>query len=223
MSTPYGTTTFAKGESGNIMRWLEATDPRGGRERVEYNSAAPNIASTEGSAPPGVYNSGLESRNTFYWDKKAMADAPGDYSKAQVFHWLATPDGKISGIKHSEKKALENRVWYAYPEQTDPSKVGRNALPIKVARLVEGGATQLSQYSYNALGNVLTESDPLGRVKSYRYDTNGIDVLEVYQRNPTGSSLDPDGQHADRIAAYTYDARAQGVDRKRCLGPGCHI
>ena len=116
---------FAKGESGNLIRWLEATDPRGGRERVEYNNAAPNIASTEASAPAGFYNSGLQFRNTFYWDKKAMADAPGDYSKAQVFHWLATPEGKISGIKHSEKKALENRVWYAYPDQTDPAKVGK--------------------------------------------------------------------------------------------------
>ena len=30
--------------------------------------------------------------------------------------------------------------------------------------------------------------------------------LEVYQRNPTGASLDPDGQHADKIAAYTYNS-----------------
>ena len=206
MTTPYGTSTFAKGESGNLMRWLEATDPRGGKERVEYNNAAPNIVSAEVSAPPGVYNSGLQFQNTFYWDKKAMADAPGDYAKAQLFHWLATPDGKVSGVKHSEKKALESRVWYTYPDQTDPSKVGRNALPAKVARLVEGGATQLSQYNYNTLGNLLGETDPAGRVKSYLYDTNNLDVREVYQRNPTGASLDPDGQHADKIAAYTYNS-----------------
>jgi RHS repeat-associated protein len=206
MTTPYGTSTFAKGESGNLMRWLEATDPRGGRERVEYNNAAPNIASAEAAAPPGVYNSGLQFRNTFYWDKKAMADAPGDYAKAQLFHWLVTPDGKISGIKHSEKKALESRVWYTYPDQTDPTKVGRNALPTKVARLVEGGATQLSQSNYNTLGNLLSETDPAGRVKSYLYGPDNIDVLEVYQRNPTGASLDPDGQHADKIAAYTYNS-----------------
>lgn len=206
MHTPYGTTTFAKGESGNVIRWLEATDPRGGRERVEYNNAAPNIASTEASAPPGFYNGGLQFQNTFYWDKKAMADGAGDYSKAQVFHWLATPGGKVSGIKHSEKKALENRVWYSYPDQADPTKVGRNALPARIARVLADSTTQLSQYTYNTLGNPLKEVDPLGRVTSYHYDPNNIDVLEVYQRNPTGVSLDPDGQHADKIAAYTYNS-----------------
>src|SRR5439155_19698372 len=58
----------------------------------------------------------------------------------------------------------------------------------------------------NTLGNLLVETDPTGRVKSYRYDQNNIDVLEVYQRNSTGVSLDPDGKHADRIAAYTYNS-----------------
>jgi RHS repeat-associated protein len=205
LTTPYGTSTFAKGESGIGMRWVEATDPLGGKERVEYNNAAPNIVSAEDSAPPGVYNGDLQLWNTFYWDKKAMNEAPGDYAKAQVFHWLATPEGKLAGVKHSEKKALENRIWYTYADQSDPNKVGRNALPIKMARLVEGGATQLSQSTYNILGNPLTETDPAGRVKSYRYNQNNIDVLEVYQRNPTGVSVDPDGQNADKIAAYTYN------------------
>jgi RHS repeat-associated protein len=206
MTTPSGTSTFAKGESGNLIRWLEATDPRGATERVEYNIAAPNIVSTEASAPAGVYNNGLQLRNTLYWDKKAMADAPGDYAKAQLFHWLLTPDGKVSGIKHSEKKALESRVWYTYPAQIDPAKVGSNALPTRIARILDGGVTQLSQYRYNEIGNPLTETDPIGRVKSYLYDTNNVDVLEVYQRNLAGPSLDPDGQHADKIAAYTYNS-----------------
>ena len=84
MTTPYGTSTFAKGESGNLMRWLEATDPRGGRERVEYNNAAPNIVSTEASAPPGVYNSGLQFRNTFYWDKKGDGRRAGRLRKSTI-------------------------------------------------------------------------------------------------------------------------------------------
>ncbi len=206
MATPYGTTRFVKGESGNLIRWLEAIDSLGGRERVEFNNDAPSVASAEAVAPAGFYNSGLRYRNTFYWDKKAMADAPGDYSKAEVFHWLATPEGKISGIKHSEKKALENRVWYAYANQTDPSKVGQSALPIKTARLVGENATQLSEASYNQLGNLIQETDPAGRVKSYRYAPNNIDLLEVYQRNPAGISLDPDGQPADKVASYSYNA-----------------
>ena len=206
MTTPYGSTTFATGEIGTSVRWLEATDPQGGKERVEYNEAAPNIPAAEASAPPGVYNSNLQFRNTFYWSKMAMSQAPGDYSKAEQFHWLATPDGKISGIKHSEKKALESRVWYTYEDQADPAKVGKNALPINVARIITGGATELTQYSYNALGSLRSETDPAGRVKSYLYATNNTDILAIYQRNPAGASVDPFGQNADKIAAYTYNS-----------------
>ena len=206
MTTPYGATAFARGEIGTSVRWLEATDPQGGKERVEYNEAASNIASSETSAPPGVYNNDLQFRNTFYWSKIAMSQTPGDYSKAEQFHWLATPDGKISGVRHSQKKALESRVRYTYEDQTDPTKVGKNALPIKIARIVTGGATELSQYTYNPLGNVLKETDPVGRVKTFYYATNNSDVLAVYQRNPAGASLDPDGQSADKIAAYTYNS-----------------
>lgn len=206
MITPYGETRFRQGDGGSAGRWLEVTDPLGGQERVEYLDSAP-IPPAEDSAPAGVYNADLQFHNTFYWDKKAMAEAPGVYSKAQVIHWLARPDGKVTGIKHSEKKALESRVWYTYENQTDPVKVGKNALPIKIARLIEGGATQLSQYSYNALGNVIKETDPVGRVKTYAYDTNDIDVLRVYQRNLTeGASLDTEGQPADKMAVYTYNS-----------------
>ena len=35
MTTPYGTTTFAAFDEGR-RRWLETTDPLGGRERLEY-------------------------------------------------------------------------------------------------------------------------------------------------------------------------------------------
>ncbi|MEY2489400.1 MAG: hypothetical protein QOC70_1342, partial [Verrucomicrobiota bacterium] len=206
MTTPYGATTFRQGTNGNSVRWLEATDPLGSKERVEYNEWALNVPTSEQFAPPGVYNTDLHFYNTFYWDKMAMFQAPGDYSKAQVFHWLLTADGKVSGIKHSEKKALESRVWYTYENQTDPAKVGKNALPIKVARIITGGATELSQYSYNALGNQRSEIDPAGRVKSYLYATNNTDVLAIYQRNPAGASTDPFGQNADKIAAYTYNS-----------------
>jgi RHS repeat-associated protein len=43
-------------------------------------------------------------------------------------------------------------------------------------------------------------------VTSYVYDTNNIDLLTVYQRNPAGQSVDPGGQLADIIATYTYNS-----------------
>ena len=205
LSTPYGTTTFRQGEFGNLVRWLEATDPLGGKERVEYHNSAPNVAPFEAWAPAGFYNDRLQFRNSFYWDKKATTEAPGDYSKAHIFHWLADPAGKVTGVRHSEKKPLEQRVWSIYAEQSDPTKVGKSAFPVKVARQLEGGVSQLWEYSYNPLGNKLKEVDPLGRTKSYRYDANNIDVIETYQRNPAGASVDPEGQRADKVSGATYN------------------
>ncbi len=179
MRTPYGDTTFAHGENGDATSWLEATDPLLGKERVEYNDAAPGIASFESQSPNGVQNSFLDSANTFYWDKKAMADAPGDYSKARVIHWLKSADGTVSGIKHSEKRAFESRVWYSYVGQTDGGTVGTNARYTQVARILDDATTKSSQYLYNSLGNLTQSIDAVRRKMTYDYDTNGIDLLYV--------------------------------------------
>jgi RHS repeat-associated protein len=198
MTTPYGTTSFATGQTGNTLRWIEATDPLGGKERVEYNDSASGVASSEGVEPPGVYNSGLQNQNTFYWNKKAMADAPGDYTKAQVIHWLSTTDGKVSGIKHSEKKPLENRVWYTYSGQSDAAKVGTSALPTAISRVLDDGSVQQRQYQYNSLGNLTQETDPAGRVFSYVYAPNGIDLLEKRQTRSTNNDL---------LVSFTYNSQ----------------
>ena len=99
--TPYGTTNFATGGSGTNL-WLEMTDVVG-TERVEFRDNAPGISDTEAVAPAGMTNSGLAVANTFYWDKKAMAEAPGDYTKARIIHWAYNPSGSVTGIAASEK------------------------------------------------------------------------------------------------------------------------
>jgi RHS repeat-associated protein len=198
LTTPYGTTSFAKGETGNTVRWLEATDPLGGKERVEYNYFSSVIPASEAVAPSGVVNGYLRWYNTFYWNKKAMADAPGDYTKAQIYRWLVTADGKVSGIKHSQKQPLESRVWYTYAGQTDLTKVGNNASPLNVARTLDDQSTQRAQFEYNTLGNLTKETDPVGRVFSYFYAANGIDVLEKRQTRGTNNEL---------LASYTYNAQ----------------
>lgn len=99
LATPYGTTQFVCGQNGT-NRWIEMTDTLGGKERVEYRDNAPGIASSDPVAPSvsSISNSGLDVANTFYWDKKAMAEAPGDYTKAQITHWLYDATGGPSGI-----------------------------------------------------------------------------------------------------------------------------
>ncbi len=191
LTTPYGDTLFAMGESGATYRWLEITDPQGAKERIEYNNNVSAIPFSEPSntVPPEIatFNQYINYRNTFYWDKKAMDDAPGDYTKARITHWLHTEDVNVaSDIPESSKNPFENRVWNNYPGQTWPAGTENSTSnkPSKVARVLDDGTTQLYQYEYNSFGKTTKMTDPLGRVTTYLYDSNGLDLLTVYQRNP---------------------------------------
>ena len=207
LTTPYGTTAFARGDSATT-RWVEITDPLLGKERVEFRNDAP-ISATDpaNSVPSGFTNAALNEANTFYWDKKAMQVAPRDYTQARITHWAKNADGSISGIVASEKAPLENRVWFRYDGQSDTNHTGPSANPVEVARVLDDGAIQSSQYVYNNFGRTTKETDPAGRVKRYVYDpANGIDLTAVFQRNPAGLSTDPDGFSADKIYGCAYTA-----------------
>jgi RHS repeat-associated protein len=225
LQTPYGTSTFTTGQNGS-NRWIEMTDPIGGKERVEYRDNAPGISGSDSAAPAGTTNSGLDVANTFYWDKKAIEMYPPvngvyDYSKARVIHWAYNSDGTISGIVASEKAPLENRVWSAYTGQSDTNHVGPSANPSQVARILDDGSTQSSQFSYNSVGKVTQSTDPVGRVLTYDYDTNNIDLLTV--RQTTGSNNDllrtltynslheplTDKDAAGQTTTYTYNPSGQ--------------
>ena len=192
LTTPYGTSHFASGQNGS-NRWLEMTDSMGGKERVEYRDNAPGIGGSESVAPAGMTNSGLDAANTFYWDKKypelyPPTSYPYDYTKAKIIHWAKNSGVSVSGIAASEKAPLENRVWYAYAGQSDTNQVGSSANRTKVARVLDDGTTaQLWQYEYNnSVGKITKSTDPKGRVLSYIYHPNDIDLKEV--RQTTGSS-----------------------------------
>jgi RHS repeat-associated protein len=212
LTTPYGTSTFVMGQSGT-NRWIEITDPLGGKERVEYRDNAPGIAAADplGTVPSGFTNSGLNVANSFFWDKKATQLYPPvngvyDYTKARITHWAFNANGTPSGIPASEKAPLENRIWYSYAGQTDTNHAGSSANPNQVARVLDDGTTQLSQYQYNSIGKVTKVTDPVGRVTSYVYDTNNVDLLTIYQKNPAGVSIDPNSAAADKIGSYTYNS-----------------
>jgi RHS repeat-associated protein len=227
LTTPYGTTTFVSGANGT-NRWIEATDPLGGKERVEYRDQAPGIGATDPVAPNavGITNAGLDVANTFYWDKKAMLVAPGDYTKAKITHWLFNADGTVSDIMSSEKQPLENRVWYTYAGQPDYQHVGATASPAQTARVLGDGSTQLSQFEYNALGKTTKTTDPGGRVMSYVYATNNIDLLEIRQTRGTNNELQrkftynslheplTETDAAGQATTFTYNAQGQMLTRK---------
>ena len=178
------------------------TDPLGGKERVEYRDQAPGISSSDPVAPiaPGITNLGLDFANTFYWDKKAMLVGAGrlfegqDHSLALQRRTVPSPD-----ILSSEKQPLENRVWYTYAGQPDYQHAGPTANPSQIARVLGDGSTQLSQFEYNSIGKTTKATDPVGRVMSYVYAANKVDLLEIRQTTGTNNELQ---------RKFTYNALA---------------
>ena len=205
LTTPYGNTIFSNGTGSNRTMWLQATDPNGGTERLEYNERSDvGIPDTEPSqlVPQGmtVGNTYLIYRNTFYWNKEAWQQFPNDYSKAYLTHWLHDTNlATVGRVSESIKPAFENRVTYSYPDQSAFNVVGSSNLPNAVGRVLDDGSTQLSQFQYNAIGNVTQAIDPAGRTTLLTYAGNNIDLLTVQQVNPATSGT-------DLLATYVYNA-----------------
>jgi RHS repeat-associated protein len=201
LTTPYGTSTFAFGESGND-RWLTLTDPQGGIERVEYHGQLASLSNLGvlPASPMLTSSDDDQLRYTLYWDKKAMMEKPGDPSSAHLFHWLHSLHGNTSAMLMDEKRPFENRVVYNYEGQTDPNYEGTSPRRVRVGRVLDDGTSQISKFSYDTFGNVSQAIDPLGRQTNFTYDTtSGIDLLEVDQK--TGAST------VDVLAKFTYNSQ----------------
>ncbi len=225
MTTPYGTTTF---QSGGVdpQRWLITTYPDGEQDRVEFlESSVIGVPMNDpgGSVPAGMATTDtyLIYRNTFYWDRNAYSQAPNDYTKAHIFHWLHLSSGVSSSILESEKAPLENRVWYSYDGQSSSIFTGTTASPNAIGRVLDDGTTQLQTLHYNSLGRVTNAVDPAGRSVTSIYASNLVDVLEVRQTTGTNNDLVAkflyNSQHlpvaiwdaAGQMTTNTYNARGQ--------------
>jgi len=226
LETPYGTTTFESGASytpeAGPARWVVATDPLGNRERIEFRHNAPGVGSSDAGAPQGMtpapFNSYLTYRNSFYWDKEATAQACRfgattrcDYTRAMIFHWLhGGPGASVTqGVLESEKRPLENRIWYTYPGQTDwAGLVGTSNRPTAIGRVLDDGSTRLEKFAYNAIGRVTESTDPVGRTRYFEYAANQVDLLRVWQRIEPGCDV-PQGitTGCELVDEFTYNAR----------------
>jgi RHS repeat-associated protein len=205
LTTPYGTTTFTLSQTSNptngFINSLLAVEPGGAQQRidaVEISTVTPDAESVTPAGMP-VENEYLEYRNSYYWDREAMHDAPGDYTKASLTHFLHYLGAAVeSGIVESTKEPLENRVWYFYQNQQLPlnTNTGMIANPIDVGRVLDDGTTQLFQASYSPQGFMTQNIDPAGRTTNYTYAANGIDLLTVARVHGTGSDL---------LATFTYN------------------
>lgn len=249
LTTPYGETNFAYTAPGTTAppRFVQVTDPLGFKEREEWLEPAPIPASDPTATvpvgmPAGVINNYLTYRNSFHWDKSAYVaagctDTGGcDYTKARIRHFVHMPDSSIKGTAlESVKYPLENRKWYNYPGQTGSQASiigGTYSEPTAVARVLDDGSTQMSQYSYDTAGflNLTKQIDPLGRTTSYLY-ANQIDLAAVTQSTEFGqqtilAQFTYNGQHrpvsatdaAGQTTLYRYNTVGQLVSETNPLG-----
>ena len=92
LTTPYGLTSFnyTGTNFGTVERELEITDPMGLKQHLRFNNGQTPSDGNDPPVPAGVisHDPWSEYRNTFYWDKKAMADDPLDTNSATVYHWM---------------------------------------------------------------------------------------------------------------------------------------
>ncbi|MGD0383655.1 MAG: hypothetical protein ABSA77_09050, partial [Thermoguttaceae bacterium] len=218
MTTPYGTTTFANNNADytnfsitNIdlsRRWIQATDPLGGQERMEFSQTnGVNIEDPGNLVPSGLVsdyrNRDLSIRMSFFWNKKNMQAMQGrlDYNKARQYVWdrAAANYYMLSRTLESIRQPMESaRVWYNYPGQQSCFQEGTMNTPTIIARVLDDGTTQMQQYQYNAIGKPVLAIDPAGRTTLFTYASNNIDLLTVAQLAAGQTNV---------LAQYTYNSQ----------------
>jgi YD repeat-containing protein len=223
VTTPYGTTTIIYGEE-NLRRWAELTDPLGGKERLEYGlaqSSASNQPAPTGMFVPANVSASLNN-TTYYWDKRAMAVAPGQISSATQYLWALVSSGlaQTSSGVFGLKKPLETWVWTNFHGVTNQTE-GTLRQPAKVGRILDDGTSQVTRHEYNTRGRMTKHVDPLGRETTYEYAANGLDVTAIRQKNGAGWDLletrTYNGQHlpltvtdaSGQTTTYTYNTAGQ--------------
>ena len=179
---------------------------------------------------------------TYYWDREAMKRYPADmypvlgafdYSHAVMTKWCFAggpfPDYSLSAAPQYIKPPLENQITFTYPGGSvgphGEYVIGSINQPSSITRTISGSTTQTWQYTYNSLGHVTQEIDPVGREFTYTYASNGIDLLEKdqtqtstadingiwssYSQHLPGSYKDGSG----RVTSYTYNGFGELLTR----------
>ncbi len=220
LTTPYGTTIFTNNnadygsfsitDTNLYTRWIQVTDPLGAQERYEFMQGAPGISANDSAnlIPTGLNPTNLtlgfpeqNTRMSFFWDKTAMAAMQGqlDFTKARQYLWcrLEANFDTLSMTPESIKQPLESgRLWYNYPGQSSSDLEGTIAQPSIIARVLDDGTSQLTQYQLNSIGKPLQVVDPSNRTNLFTYATNNIDLLTVSQRAGSATNL---------LGSYTYN------------------
>ena len=214
------TTEYEYDEAGNMSAEI---DPLGRRTDYEYDNLDRLIrmeqVDPEGENPTTLYTYNAQ-RSAAHRDRSARqrdelylrCDGPArNHHRARPRRRGATeqPAHELHvrlrrAISRPEKDELENITSYDY------DKLGR--LETITAPDPDGAgplSSPLTSYTYDAAGNLESETDPLENVTSYDYDKLG--------RLETITAPDPDGAGplSSPLTSYTYDCGGQPQDRDR--------
>ena len=231
LTTPYGTTHFQSAIVGD-MRLLTVTDPLGHTEKMEYIQGVSSIPFYDAHPPAGMalFTSNMNDRDTYVWNPDVYAQAPSDFTKATIYHWLHSQVGLTSRVLESIKHPLQNWLWYSYPNQFWVGGVGTLDKPSAIGVQLGDGKTDLTTLARNATGHVIERVGPDGHTTFISYAANGIDPITVSQQTPQGpvvvARATYNAQHepltttnaAGETTTYTYNAAGQLTSKTNPLG-----
>lgn len=220
LTTPYGTTSFYAYTRTGILSLFDTLQ----------------FLFPDGTTSVVINQIGFTTK-TFFWDREAtklyssefFEDLSGVISgpHATTTRWCFSvwaPVAWETAVPYFVVPPLENQITYTYPggfpEPGYPGYyiAGTMNLPDSITRTVSGSTTQTWQYSYNTLGHVTQEIDPVGRKFDYTYASNGIDLLEKDQTLSTTTDINGiwssysqhlPGAYKDgsgRVTSYTYNS-----------------
>jgi RHS repeat-associated protein len=219
LSTPYGDTKFDTLNVGT-SRQVTITNPLGHRTRYQtviYSPAAAGIpdgltAQEDVNPEVPVATTGYSTRVTYHWGEKAMHFFEGDHSKATQYFWMESAVSSYVGIEvlKAVRKPYLGMVFFQYPNQTAPHLAGTLDKPITTATRLPDGQVQISRAEYNAWGQPVKLTDPLGRETLIDYDPNGQLAVKVRQKVASG--------HETLSEILSYNAAFQPLQIKDAAG-----
>lgn len=198
--------TDARGWTQRVLfaQYLGAGFP--GREPDTYDAAYDEIPSAV--TVPLAITYGLTSAGaSWHWDKKMMQDyPPGDpaaynytnFEKARHTHWMQNSTGVTGSLPASERNPEDGgyRTFYTYKDQLYAGQLnGSSDVAQRVNRVHAWNPStsamemmdRITSYTYNGQGNILTSTDPRGRITKYEYDSTGMDLRYTKQQEGTGT------------------------------------
>jgi RHS repeat-associated protein len=208
MQTPYGTTSFVERSiAGEYNRTIEATDPLGATEKVEFYWAnAPVPASMPAAEVPAIFGNSNQRLNEYVSLHWAKGRTIGDVSQATVTRWMLQSldwfwdPGWTVNVAHSTQRPGELREWYIHQGQVYTDYLGGSAKVTLASRKLPDGTVYEERATYNFQQNATTTTDPVGRQVTYVYASNGIDLLEV--RNTTAGTNDLLASYSNYTAGH---------------------